>query len=297
FLPGTEGGVNAGLQTGDSATNGPSGRCRSLEPNEGFSPLQASLRGHPPSVGRRGGGRLRHSLLELFFSHVVLPGWDDVDVVVGRVANDAHRVLAVHDGLELLQIELPKLDDAVVSERQIVLVLAIEDVAEALDDRGIFGRDYAGHGVAKLRRLVALLLDVLLVRLDRDGFPGAGDRIAGERAGVVGRLEHQADDQRLSVVDRDAPAAGDRRAARAADKVAALAAARADARHHEVMFAVVPNAGLGGPVRLVNEAPAGLGESHLRLDFEVVPDVGVQEAHVERVDAVLDALEPVAIGD
>jgi protein tyrosine phosphatase (PTP) superfamily phosphohydrolase (DUF442 family) len=41
----------------------------------------------------------------------------------------------------------------------------------------------------------------------------------------------------------------------------------------------------------VNEAPAGLGEAHLRLDFEVVPDVGVEEAHVERVDAVLDALD------
>src|SRR5262249_7285442 len=150
--------------------------------NEGpCSQLQASLR--PPSVGRRGGGRLRHALLEFFFGYVVLPGRDDVDVVVGRVANDAHRVFAIQDGLDLLQVELPKLDDAVVAERQIVLVLAIDDVAEALDDRGIFGCDHAWHRVAKLRRLVAVFFDVLLVRLDRDGFPGAGDRIAGERAG------------------------------------------------------------------------------------------------------------------
>src|SRR5262245_66114931 len=63
------------------------------------------------------------------------------------------------------------------------------------------------------------------------------------------------------------------------------------------MLSIVPDAGLTGPVRLVNKAPAGLGEAHLRLNFEVVPDVGVQEAHVERVDAVLDALEPVAVGD
>src|SRR5262245_8233050 len=264
---------------------------------EGFTAASVGARGPPSSVRWGGGGRLRHALLELLFGHVVLPGWDDVDVVVGRVANDAHRVFALHDGLELLQIQLPKLDDAVVSERQIMLVLAIDDVAEALDDRGIFGRDHAWHGVAELRRLVALLLDVLFVRLDPDGLPGAGDRIAGERARVVGWLEHQTNDQRVRVVDRDAPPAGDRRRAGVADKVAALAAARADARHQEMMLAVVPDAGLAGPIRLVNETPAGLGEAHLRLNFEVVPDIGVQEAHVQRVDAVLDALEPVAVGN
>src|SRR5690348_16538763 len=91
------------------------------------SQLQASMkRGRPPSVRRRGGARLRHALLVLRLGHVVFPGRDDVDTVLGRIANDAHRVLAVHDGLELLQIELAKLDDAVISKRQIVLVLAID---------------------------------------------------------------------------------------------------------------------------------------------------------------------------
>src|SRR5205823_13957576 len=53
---------------------------------EGFTAASVIARGRPPSVGRGGGGRLRHALLELLFGHVVLPGWDDVDVVVGRVA-------------------------------------------------------------------------------------------------------------------------------------------------------------------------------------------------------------------
>src|SRR5215510_2302249 len=64
--------------------------------------------GAPPSVRWGGGGRLRHALLELLFGHVVLPGWDDVDVVVVLVWYYAHRVFAPHDSLDLLQIQLPK---------------------------------------------------------------------------------------------------------------------------------------------------------------------------------------------
>src|SRR5215469_749502 len=82
--------------------------------------ISVFLRRRSRSAGR--GSRLRHALLELLFGYVVLPGWDDVDVVVRRIANDAHRILAVHDRLDLLHIQLAKLDDAVVSERQIVLV-------------------------------------------------------------------------------------------------------------------------------------------------------------------------------
>src|SRR5207247_1551118 len=111
------------------------------------------------------------------------------------------------------------------------------------------------------------------------------------------RLEDQADDEAVVVVDRDAPAAGDRRGASVALQVSALATAGADAGHQEVMLAVVVGAGLAGAIRLVDQTPFRLLEAHLWLDFKVVPDVGVQEADVEWVDAVLGALEPVAVGD
>ena len=80
-------------------------------------------------------------------------------------------------------------------------------------------------------------------------------------------------------------------------KISPAAAAAADTRHQQMVLAIIQHAWLFGlAISFVNDAPFGLVKAQLRLGaHDVRPCAAMGETRMHRVDAVLDALQPVAV--
>ena len=116
--------------------------------------------------------------------------------------------------------------------------------------------------------------------------------------GIVRGLEPHAHEQRVGIVDGHAPARRrNRGAAGSTLEIAAAAAAAAYAGHQQVVLAVVELSGFVRlPVSLVHQPPLRFLEPQIGLAApDVRPGPAVGEARMHRVEAVLHALQPVAV--
>src|SRR5712671_4439140 len=141
---------------------------------------------------------------------------------------------------------------------------------------------------------------VFLERLDELSYgpPAFRERIALVGSRIIFRLESHAKQNRVRFVDGHAPACrGNRSPGTLAIEIPAAAAAATHARHHEVMFPIIENAFvLGLAIGLVDKAALGLVESKFGLRVgDVGPCAAVREARMHRINAILYALQPVAI--